>query len=170
MLRVVGTLNGAGSYVTTVPGLRLLRTAADANSEAYAKHLNKQFKDAKFTSLGGMINVYYDYALSDTCSLYLGAGLGVARVACKTTAVAAVDAGADGYAADYNGQGIPSAEYSKTVFAWQVMAGVAYDINENWTVEAGYRLFNTAKVKFDGKNSIKTPFASSLDLGLRYNF
>ncbi len=53
---------------------------------------------------------------------------------------------------------------------WQVMAGVAYDINENWTVEAGYRLFNTAKAKFDGQNKVKAPFASSLELGVRYNF
>ena len=142
--------------------------AADEHATNAANHYNKMFKDAKYTSLGAMINAYYDYALTDECSLYLGLGLGVARVACKTTKVDAVaGAGADN---GFNNFNIPSHEYSKTVFAWQVMAGVAYDINENWTVEAGYRLFNTAKVKFDGKNSIKAPFASSLDLGLRYNF
>ncbi|MGX8716917.1 MAG: outer membrane protein, partial [bacterium] len=61
---------------------------------------------------------------------------------------------------------------SKSVYnlAWQVMAGVAYDINENWTVEAGYRLFNTSKVKMAEGNKVKMPFASSLELGLRYNF
>ena len=153
--------------VAGLPGFHGDAIAANAeNRNLIAAHYNKMFKDAKYTSLGAMINAYYDYALTDECLLYLGLGLGVARVSCKTTAVAA-NGGAAGNSQNFN---IPSLEYSKTVFAWQVMAGVAYDINENWTVEAGYRLFNTAKVKFDGKNSIKTPFASSLELGLRYNF
>ena len=109
------------------------------------------FKDGKYMSLAAMINAYYDYALTDECSLYLGLGLGADKVSVKAKADNAV-------------------ETSKVVFAWQVMAGVAYDINENWTVEAGYRLFNTAKAKFDGEHKVKAPFASSLELGVRYNF
>ena len=103
---------------------------------------------AKLNVLAGMVNAYYDYALTDECSLYLGVGLGVAKVAVKTEPL----------------------ECSRTAFAWQVMAGVSYDIDENWTVEAGYRLFNTMKVKLDGQSKLKTPFASSLELGIRYNF
>ena len=106
-------------------------------------------KDAKFNTLAAMINVYYDYALTEECSLYAGLGLGAAKVSAKKDGV----------------------EFGKTVFAWQLMAGVAYDINENWTVEAGYRLFNTSKfggAKKDKK--IKAPFANSIELGLRYNF
>ena len=61
-------------------------------------------------------------------------------------------------------------ETGKCVFAWQVLAGVAYDINENWTVEAGYRLFGTSKVKAGKNVKIKTPLQNSLELGLRYNF
>ena len=104
----------------------------------------------KINALSAMANVYYDYALTDEFSLYLGLGLGVAKAnfVAKNTKL----------------------EAGKTVFAWQVMAGVAYDINENWTVEAGYRLFNTSKVKVDRNTKVKMPFASSLDLGLRYNF
>ena len=104
----------------------------------------------KINALSAMVNAYYDYALTDECSLYLGLGLGAAKVnfADKTTKV----------------------ESGKTVFAWQVMAGVAYDINESWTVEAGYRLFSTSKVKLANNLKVKMPFASSLELGLRYNF
>lgn len=104
----------------------------------------------KINALSAMVNVYYDYALTDECSLYLGLGLGVAK-----TNFVAVNT---------------KVETGKTVFAWQVMAGVAYDINESWTVEAGYRLFNTSKVKMTAQNKIKMPFSSSLELGLRYNF
>lgn len=105
----------------------------------------------KINALSAMINVYYDYALTDECSLYLGLGLGAAK-------------------ANFVEKEGAKKECGKTVFAWQVMAGVAYDINENWTVEAGYRLFNTSKVKMANDNKVKMPFASSLELGLRYNF
>jgi opacity protein-like surface antigen len=103
----------------------------------------------KFNALAGIVNVYYDYALTEEVALYVGAGLGVAKFAVhdKTTKV----------------------DTAKTVFAWQVVAGLGYDINENWTVEAGYRLFNTAKVKINNQ-SVKTPFCHALEAGLRYNF
>ncbi|MDR1255290.1 MAG: porin family protein [Puniceicoccales bacterium] len=103
----------------------------------------------KFNALAGMVNVYYDYALTEEVALYVGAGLGVAKFSAhdKTAKV----------------------DTSKTVFAWQIAAGLGYDINENWTVEAGYKLFNTAKVK-SNSNSVKTPFCHSLEAGLRYNF
>ncbi|MDR0392865.1 MAG: porin family protein [Puniceicoccales bacterium] len=103
----------------------------------------------KINALAGMVNVYYDYALTEEVALYVGAGLGVTKLAIhdKTTKV----------------------DTAKTVFAWQVVAGLGYDINENWTVEAGYRLFNTAKVKANNQ-SLKTPFCHSLEAGLRYNF
>jgi opacity protein-like surface antigen len=103
----------------------------------------------KFNALAGIVNVYYDYALTEEVALYVGAGLGVAKFAIhnKTTKV----------------------DTSKTVFAWQIVAGLGYDINENWTVEAGYKLFNTAKVKTNNQ-SAKTPFCHSLEAGLRYNF
>lgn len=108
----------------------------------------------KINALSAMVNVYYDYALTDECSLYLGLGLGAAKVGFTGKRAAA-----------------HKTECAKTVFAWQVMAGVAYDINENWTVEAGYRLFNAAKMHvLNLNNKVKLPFASSLELGLRYNF
>lgn len=117
------------------------------------KTTNNLIKEAynKLNALSGMINVYYDYALTDECSLYLGLGAGIAKVSFVTKNANKVETG-------------------KTVFAWQAMAGVSYDINENWTVIAGYRLFNTAKIKLAENNKVKMPFASSLELGLQYNF
>ena len=108
----------------------------------------------KINALSAMVNVYYDHALTDEYSMYLGVGLGVAK-------------------AGFTSKGPNSLDYSKAVFAWQVVAGFAYDIDENWTAEAGYRLFNTSKVRIPRAArtaSIKTPFANSLELGLRYNF
>lgn len=109
----------------------------------------------KVNVLAGMINVYYDYALTEDCSLYVGAGIGSAKFSFVRSA--------------------NKVEDGKSVLAWQALAGVAYDIDENWTVEAGYRLFATRKVKklnAAGNNSgkIKTPFYNSIELGLRYSF
>ena len=108
----------------------------------------------KVNALAGMINVYYDYALTEECSLYVGAGLGMAK---------------------FNFVRLNKVEEGNAVFAWQVLAGVAYDINENWTVEEGYRLFGTSKVKKlnaagAATVKVKAPLQNSLELGLRYNF
>lgn len=109
----------------------------------------------KINALSSMINVYYDYALSEDCSLYVGAGFGAAKFSFMRS--------------------INKVEDGKTVFAWQALAGIAYDIDENWTVEAGYRLFGTSKVKkinAAGNRAVKvkTPLYNSLELGLRYSF
>ena len=144
---------GAVEFGVAYDAWRLgLEVAYRQNKINEDKTTNERFNGKnKINALSGMINAYYDYALTDECSLYLGLGLGAAKVA-------------------INDKAADMEDISKTVFAWQVMAGVAYDINENWTVEAGYRLFNTSKVKVANGVKAKMPFASSLELGLRYNF
>lgn len=153
----------------------------------------------KLTALTGMVNVFYDYAMTEAWSVYAGIGLGVARVAytvqsryfkdvhdmdCNGTALPG------GGAADAKLADLPDAvktayntalgtifndikdnkiELSKTVFAWQLMAGVGYEFNENWKLTLGYKLFNTAKVKL-GDTKIKMPFNHTLEAGLTYSF
>ena len=149
----VGAVEFGVSYESWRLGLEVAyrQNKVKEGTSEFAKKFVEQY--TKINALSAMINVYYDYALTDECTLYVGAGLGAAKVSFehKKTKV---------------GQG-------KTVFAWQVMAGVAYDINENWTIQAGYRLFNTSKNKVsldDKSGKVKMPFASSIELGLRYNF
>jgi OmpA-OmpF porin, OOP family len=151
----VGAAEFGVSYDAWRLGLEVAYRQNKINNDKTANVVIKNwFK--KINALSAMVNVYYDYALTDECSLYLGLGLGTAKASLVVN-------------------GGTKLEISKTVFAWQVMTGVAYDINENWTVEAGYRLFNISKVKVITNNNgvtrkIKMPFASSLELGLRYNF
>ena len=154
----------------------------------------------KLTALTGMVNVFYDYAMTEAWSVYAGIGLGVARVAytvqsryfkdvhdmnCALTALAPGGA-ADAKLADlpaavktaynnalgtiFNNVNDVKTEHSKTVFAWQLMAGVGYEFNENWKLTLGYKLFNTAKVKVFGDEKIKTPFNHTLEAGLTYSF
>ena len=154
------------------------------------------FELQKLTALTGMVNVFYDYAMTDAWSIYGGVGLGVARVSCtvKTgssdpnkAVILAGDAGdrlfpvntitdavmQKGYETLLPADKLIKTEHSKTVFAWQLMAGVGYEFNENWKLTLGYKLFNTAKVKqtFAGKEyKIKTPFNHTLEAGLTYTF
>ncbi len=144
--------NGAVEFGVSYDAWRLgLEVSYRQNKIKRSDNVNIDLDDTnKVNALAGMINVYYDYALTEECSLYVGAGLGVAKFNFVDRA--------------------SKAEFGKSVFAWQVLAGVAYDINENWTVEAGYRLFGTSKVKVGDGAKIKTPLQNSLELGLRYNF
>ena len=141
-------------------------------------------KISKINVLSGMLNVCYDYAMTEAWSIYAGLGLGVSKVsytreANKTlvdsTNNAALAAGKLALATitaikNHLGQGdFVKSELSKTVFAWQLMAGVGYEFNENWKLTLGYKLFNTAKVKF-GDAKIKTPFNHTAEVGLTYTF
>ena len=141
-------------------------------------------KISKINVLSGMLNVCYDYAMTEAWSIYAGLGLGVSKVsytreANKTlvdsTNNAALAAGKLALATitaikNHLGQGdFVKSELSKTVFAWQLMAGVGYEFNENWKLTLGYKLFNTAKVKL-GDTKIKTPFNHTAEVGLTYTF
>ena len=142
---------------------------------------------SKIQALSGMMNVCYDYAMTEAWSIYAGLGLGVAKVSYtveKSSGRTTVhtDTSGDGTAnptlgnnafnalKDYVGKNLVKSELSKTVFAWQLMAGVGYEFNENWKLTFGYKLFNTAKVKLFGDKGIKTPFNHTAEVGLTYTF
>ncbi len=129
-------------------------------------------------------------AITEAWSIYAGLGFGVAKVsfdartlrdtanhttgdntafvantfapATKTAVVNALKA--------HDTQSAVKTELSKTVFAWQLMAGVGYEFSENWKLTLGYKLFNTAKVKLFGDKKIKTPFNHTAEVGLTYTF
>ena len=167
---------------------------AVGNKALFLKNVT-EVKFEKMSAMTGMINVFYDYAMTDAWSLYAGVGLGAARVnftvATRNSGVTTgakkineVALGGVHYAAadvkktvlealpkffDNNDAKWNKTEHSKTVFAWQLMAGVGYEFNENWKLTLGYKLFNTAKVKF-GDAKIKTPFNHTAEVGLTYTF
>ena len=154
---------------------------------------NWYWKDAlhisKVNALTGMVNVCYDYAMTEAWSIYAGLGLGVAKVSyvfdkassgqhdtANATPIAANHQLPDAVRTiiknglnDNNNVVGSKSELSKTVFAWQLMAGVGYEFNENWKLTLGYKLFNTAKVQI-GNAKIKTPFNHTAELGLTYTF
>lgn len=98
-----------------------------------------------------MANAYFDYLTCTPWTPYVGAGIGSAYLK-----------------ADYG-------EVAKSVYnlAWQVMAGVAYDLNSNWTLDAGYRYADLGRVRKNFGNGfvVKTTARDhEIMMGVRYTF
>ena len=97
-----------------------------------------------------MANVYFDYLTCTPWTPYVGAGLGTSYLK-----------------ADFGNE-------AKSVYnlAWQVMAGVAYDVNSHWTLDAGYRYADLGRVRKNFGDSVAKVSARDHEIlfGVRYNF
>jgi opacity protein-like surface antigen len=116
-----------------------------------------------WNALSGMINLIYNYSFTDSIYAYAGAGAGVASVGYKCT----IDP-ATGLLGDMKVGNV-------TTFAWQLLAGLGYQINANWSIQGGYRLFNTTKANVGSITGlidldVKQPFVHNIEVGLKYNF
>lgn len=109
------------------------------------------------TAISGMVNVLYDFAIGDAFSPYVGAGLGAAQIE-------------DSGVASINGSSISDDD---TVFAYQAMAGLSYDLGNFWSLTADYRYFASDDVSLTTASSVavEQEYAShSLLIGLRFDF
>jgi opacity protein-like surface antigen len=113
--------------------------------------------DGDISALAFMANAFWDIATGSPVTPYLGGGIGVANVSIN----------------DLGAFGVPFADDDDTVFAYQVGAGVALELNPNMALDLGYRYFATSDPEFtdvDGfkfESEYKTHNAS---LGLRIMF
>ncbi len=97
-----------------------------------------------------MANAYFDYLTCTPWTPYVGAGLGISHIKAD-----------DGYVAK-----------SANNLAWQVMAGLAYDIDSNWTVDAGYRYADLGRIRKNWGEGVTKVTARDHEImfGARYNF
>lgn len=114
---------------------------------------NLKKSDVKLYKHSLMANVYYDYLTCTPWTPYVGAGLGTAYLKYNI---------ANGFA-------------KKTVYnlAWQVMGGVTYDVNANWTLDAGYRYADLGQIRKNFGNDQVMKFKvrdHEFMLGARYTF
>ena len=103
-----------------------------------------------------MANAYFDYLTCTPWTPYVGAGLGVSYLKAQMFE---------------NGE----KEFDKSTnnFAWQVMAGLAYEFNSHWAVDLGYRYADLGRIrKNEGEGNITKITAREHDimLGARYTF
>ena len=97
-----------------------------------------------------MANAYFDYLTCTPWTPYVGAGIGSAYLKAD-----------DG-------------EQAKSVYnlSWQVMAGLTYDINSHWTLDAGYRYADLGRIRKNSGDSVAklTARDHEIMLGVRYTF
>lgn len=122
------------------------------------------------------LNAYWDIDTGTQFTPYFGAGLGIAFINTKHKCQ-----GASYEPADFDNTYDPFDDtYRKnnTNLAWNIGAGLGYDINDNWTIDAGYRFVSLGKVK-TGKNDsdgVDTYYKNNhiyqhqVSLGVRYTF
>jgi opacity protein-like surface antigen len=101
-----------------------------------------------------LLNGYYDFLNSTPVTPFVSAGIGIARV----------DVGNINYVAGGGQQG-----GHDTVFAYQLGAGVAYEITRRFTVDVTYRYFGTSDADF--RPNMEMEYGShNIYAGLRVSF
>lgn len=123
-------------------------------------------------------NAYFDFKNESPITPYLGAGLGLAFIDSKTSASTHYRLGDISYDASN------STNYKlNTNFAWNVGAGLAWEITDMFAIDLGYRFVGLGKVKsressYEGLTGDKVSYKSKVDnlwmhqvlMGLRFTF
>ena len=120
------------------------------------KNLSKTYSDGvykgSFKTKTALLNAYYDIFTKGGLTPYVGAGIGLAHLNAKM--------GEDGG--------------SNNALAWQVGAGVAYNLTNNLALDIGYRYMDYGHVKYqwsDNTGNTKAKLKTNEVLaGLRYTF
>lgn len=119
----------------------------DLDTLSYSNRIgNFNQGDLKTQSL--MVNGFYDVDTGSPWSPFVGAGIGWAKV-------------------DLNTPALPFAD-NDDVFAYQFMAGVAYNVSEQLAIDAQYRFFGTQDATIQGADFGMN--SNDLMLGIRYSF
>lgn len=119
--------------------------------------------DSSTTALSGMANGLVDFRLGQNFALTGGAGIGYARVTADV-------------AGDFSGQNaLIVDDASDNVIAYQLIAGVRYNIDAHLAVTADYRYFITDDVELeipglDGQDYESEYTTHNFNLGLAYKF
>lgn len=88
-----------------------------------------------------MANVYYEIDIDQPVTPYIGVGIGAAVVSANDVALATT--------APPSIPGLQLTDDDDTVFAYQVIVGIGYDVTENLTLTLDYRFFGTQGAELD---------------------
>ena len=113
--------------------------------------------DGDVTAVGFMANAFYDIDTGGRWRPYLGGGVGISNISVSDVAIS----------------GVPLADDDDTVFAFQLGAGIGYEVTPTTTLSLDYRFFSTADPDFIAVDG--TPFGSEyhrhdIRAGVRFSF
>ena len=155
------TYSGVNALGMAVPGLKVDVPVSGAASQ-----------------LGGLANIWYDFRTGSDWTPYIGGGFGLIRV----------DQGDLEYDANQlvttvsqqpqlaPGISVPEISTTDTAFTHHVGVGVGYRLNENTTLQIGYRLQTASDFEFSGRNpggtvDVETDLRAHLvEIGFRSRF
>ena len=136
--------------------------------------------------LGALANVWYDFDTGSRWVPFVGGGVGLMRIDygdvsydgnALAQTIADVQAQAAGQPSRPLPPGfVPALSTTDTVFAWHVGVGVGYRLDDNVTLQAGYRFQGAGGAAFEGRNDFGTARSETdlrvhfLEIGLRYRF
>jgi opacity protein-like surface antigen len=127
--------------------VEVIRQKNDFTLSSYANFYGN-FNEGDLKTHSFMVNGFYDIDTGSPWTPFVGIGIGLSKL-------------------DING---PDFHYSDSdnVFAYQFIGGVAYAINDQWSLDAQYRFMGTGDATID---EAEFDFNSNnLMLGLRYSF
>ena len=127
----------------------------DAKSTTGAKKGGTDFTKLESQSL--MLNAYYDIDTGTKFTPYVGAGIGYSKLKASYTLTA-------------ENATLSESDYQ---FTWQAGVGVAYAVNDNLSLDLGYRYVDMGNVKknYEPGSSYKFDVdANEFMLGARYTF
>jgi opacity protein-like surface antigen len=99
------------------------------------------------SAMVGLINIYADLGTWHGVTPYIGAGVGMARVTMGEVQDSGFSQVGAGPITPTNGYFLGA---SRTNFAWALMAGLSYEVNERLTMDLGYRYLNVGKYSTGG--------------------
>ncbi len=127
--------------------VEFMRMKNDLDRLSYS-NIYGNFTEGDLTTKSFMVNGYYDIDTGSPWTPFVGVGLGWSKI-------------------DLDTPGLPIHD-NDDVFAYQLMGGVAYAINENWSVDAEYRFLGTGDASIsDADYNLNS---NNLMLGVRYSF
>jgi opacity protein-like surface antigen len=110
------------------------------------------------STLGFMVNGYYDFDTNSKWTPYIGGGIGGANVSLNNLSI----------------MGTTIADDDTTVLAYQAKVGVAYEFSPAWEGTLGYRFFGTEDGDFVAPDG--SPFSTDgiqahiVEVGFRFRF
>lgn len=109
------------------------------DTKGWIFHMNNtypgQHYEIETSAYSGMINFYYDIDTGTRFTPYVGAGFGIAHVKAKSQA----------YGFSHQNYSVTD-EVTDDNPAWNISLGAAYALNDNWSLDLGYRYTNYGRI------------------------